>query len=84
MLKVMTKKALLEYEFIMTRERFKLTEIEIQEAKLNAMLKNGGNSMTIEQSLIYLSKWLGYHLNKKVITAGEYFNLMVEYGKANK
>lgn len=83
-LKAAIKKAKLECDFVMTREAFKLTEIELQEAKLKAMLDNKGEGMTIEETLIYLSKWVGYHLSPKKITALEYFNLMKEYGKANK
>jgi hypothetical protein len=40
--------------------------------------------MTIEQTLIYISKWIGQWINPKQITAREYFNLLKEYGKANK
>jgi len=80
----MKKKALLEVDYILTRERFKLTEIEMQIANLDAMMVNGGNGMTIEQSLIHLSKWLGSWVNAKEISTKEYFNLMNEYGKENK
>ena len=80
----MRKKALLEVDYILTRERFKLTEIEMQIANLDAMMMNGGNGMTIEQSLIHLSKWLGSWVNAKEISTKEYFNLMNEYGKENK
>ena len=80
----MKKKALLEVDYILTRERFKLTEIEMQIANLDAMMINGGNGMTIEQSLIHLSKWLGSWVNAKEISTKEYFNLMNEYGKENK
>ncbi len=84
MLKAMQKKALLEVEFILTRDRFKLTEIEMQIANLDAMIGNRGNGMTIEQSLVHLSKWMGSWINTKTITTREYFNLMDEYGKENK
>ena len=84
LLNAMRKKALLEVDFIITRERFKLTEIEMQIANLDAMLMNKGSGITIEQSLIHLSKWLGSWVNVKKITTREYFNLMEEYGKENK
>jgi hypothetical protein len=84
LLNAMKKKALLEVDFILTRERFKLTEIEMQIANLDAMMMNGGNGMTIEQSLIHLSKWMGSWINAKEINTKEYFNLMNEYGKENK
>ena len=83
LLKVMKKKALIELEYVETKERFKLTEIEIQETKLKEMLANTGSGMTIEESLIHLSKWIGYRLNTKEICVVEYFNILKEYGKAN-
>jgi len=84
LLKVMQKKALLELNYVTTKEKFKLTEIEIEEVKLKGMLTNNGNGLTINESLIHLSKWIGYHLNPKRITVIEYFNILKEYGKENK
>ena len=84
LLNAMKKKALLEVDFIITRDRFKLTEIEMQIANLDAMIINKGSGVTIEQSLIHLSKWMGSWINVKTITTREYFNLMEEYGKENK
>jgi len=84
LLKLMQKKALLELNFAMTRETFKLTLIAIQEEKLKQALNNKGNSMSIKQSLIHLSKWMGGNLiNKKEISAEQYFDLLEEYGKHN-
>jgi hypothetical protein len=84
MLSVMREKALIECDFTINRDRFKLTQIEIKEAELNSMLNNRGQGMTIEQTLIYLGKWLGYRLNPKEINVIEYYNILDEYGKANK
>jgi len=80
----MKKRAMLELDFVITGDRFKLTEIEIQIAKMDSMLANRGQGITIEQMLIYLSKWLGQWINSRNITVKEYFNLMDQYGKANK
>lgn len=84
LLETMRKKALLELEFIETRELFKLTEINIEEENLKNTLNNAGNGLSIEASLIHLSKWQGYHINTKKTTVTDYFNLLTEYGKANK
>jgi hypothetical protein len=84
LLKVMQKKALIELEFVKTNERFKLTEIEVQETKLKSMLANNGNGMSIDESLVHLSKWCGYRLNQMEISVVEYFNILKQYGKANK
>lgn len=83
-LETLRKKALLETEYVIKRTKFTITKIEIMEAKLEAMMKNAGHGMTTEQALIYLSKWVGYRLDPKQITALEYFTLLDEYGKANK
>ena len=84
LLKLMQKKAILELNFVMTLETFKLTLIAIQEEKLKQALNNKGNSMSIQQSLIHLSKWMGGNLiNKNEISAEQYFDLLEEYGKHN-
>lgn len=80
----MKKRAILELDFVITLDRFKLTEIEIAIARMDAMLSNKGSGITIEQMLIYVSKWLGQWLNPRNITVKEYFNLIEQYGKANK
>lgn len=84
MLIAMRKKAIAELDYCITGERFKLTEAEIQERQLNTMLSNKGNGVTIQKTLIHLSKWIGYWLNPKNITAREYFDLLAEYEKYNK
>lgn len=84
MLKIMREKALLELNFVETRERFELTKIELKEAELIRMMKNNGSGMTIDQSLVHLSKWIGYRLAAKEITVVEYFNISEQYGKANQ
>ena len=80
----MKRKAILECDFVITKDKFKLTEIGVEEAKIKSMLDNKGEGTSIEKSLIYLSKWLGYRINIKEVTTLEYFNLLEEYGKANK
>jgi len=82
-LELLRKKALAQLEWIITRDRFKLTKIELEEIKLQDMLSNMGKGMSIEVSLIHLAKWMGYRLNPKEITAEEYFNILEVYGKAN-
>ena len=84
LLSAIKEKTLLELEYVITKERFKLTEIEISLAKLQSMMSNNGSGVTIEQALIHVSKWLGSWIDSKNITVRDYFNLMKEYGKANK
>ena len=85
LLKIMQKKAILELNFAITGDQFKLTEIAIQEAKLKQAVDNKGQSMSIKQSLIHLSQWMGGKIiSTREITAEQYFDLIEEYGKHNK
>jgi len=70
---------MLECEYIITKNTFKLTEIDIEIAKLEAILANNGSGMSIEQSLIHISKWMQSWINAKQISVREYFNLMNEF-----
>jgi hypothetical protein len=83
LLMLMKKKAILECDFIITGELFKLTEIEIEEQKLTELIQKDGVDITVEKTLIYLSKWIGYRLDWKIITLTEYYLILEEYGKAN-
>ena len=84
LLKTMQKKAIYECDFVLTGDRFKLTQIEMVEQNLTAMLNNNGSGVTIEQSLIHISKWLGQWINAKNITTKEYFDLQKEMERYNK
>lgn len=82
-LELMRKKALLECEYVITGDQFKVTQIAVLEEKLKSSLNNNGKGMSIEQSLIHLSKWLGYPINTYKTTVVEYFNILEQYGKGN-
>ena len=79
MLKAIQKRALLELDFVITRDRFKLTQIEMEVQRMNSMVTNNNQGMTIERTLIHLSKWIGQWINTKSITTREYFNLLNEF-----
>lgn len=83
LLSLMKQKVILQCDYIITGELFKLTELEIQEQKLNEMIQKDAIDISIEKTLIYLSKWIGYRLDWKVITLNEYYLILEEYGKAN-
>ncbi len=83
-LNAMKKQALAELDYIITGDRFKLTLAEMEEKQLETMLNNGGQNMTIEQSLIHLSKWVGQWLSAKTLKAREYFDLIGEFEKFAK
>jgi hypothetical protein len=84
MLNQMKKKAQLELDYVLTENRFKLTLIEMEEQKLKSMLNTAGTGISIDQSLIHLSKWLGYWIKSKEINVKEFFNLTKEYERLNK
>ncbi len=84
LLEVLKKKALIQCDYVITRDKFSLTLLEIEEQNLKMMLNNRGTGMTIEQTLVHLSKFVGYWLRAKDITTGEYFTLLDEFNKTNK
>ena len=75
----MKKKALEELEYVITGDRFKLTLIEMEQTRLENIIKTAGTGITIEQTLIHLSKWLGQWVKPKEITVKEFFDLQREY-----
>jgi hypothetical protein len=83
-LEAMKKRAMLELEYVITGDRFKLTLIDMEIARIEQMVANAGTGMTIHQTLIHLSKWMGSFINTKNIMTREYFTLLNEYGKANQ
>ena len=78
------KRAILQSDYIITRERFKLTEIEIQSQKIKDLEAHFGDGKKIEVILTWLGMFLGYKLDQKTTTVKEYFVILEEYGKANK
>lgn len=80
---MLQKKAELQVNYILTKDKFSLTLLEIEEQNLNIMLSNNGNGMTIDQTLVHLSKFVGYFIRAKDITTGEYFTLLEEYKRIN-
>ncbi|CAD8327799.1 hypothetical protein [uncultured phage] len=83
LIEVIKNKALLECEFVLTQDRFKLTMIEVEEQKLKLMLKNAGTGVDIRECLIYISKWMGQWINPKQITTLDFFNLQKQYERYN-
>jgi hypothetical protein len=80
--KAMKRKALLECDYLMTKDRFLLTMIELEEARITKMMQPVKGVET-QNVLVALSKWLGFRLNSKEITVSEYFAYLDEYVKQN-
>jgi hypothetical protein len=83
MLDSMKKRVELELDYVITEDRFKLTLINMEITRLEQLIANAGVGMSIQESLIHLSRWMGSFINTKNITTREYFTLLKEYGKAN-
>lgn len=83
MLDSMKKRVELELDYVITGDRFKLTLINMEITRLEQLIANAGVGMSIPESLIHLSRWMGSFINTKSITTREYFTLLKEYGKAN-
>lgn len=83
-LDLIRKKAILQAEYVIKKDKFKLTEIEITEAKLKDLEVYFGDGQKIEVILTWVSMWLGYKIDQRNTTVTEYFTILEEYGKANK
>ena len=69
LLEVLKKKAEIQLNYVRTKDKFSLTLLEIEEENLKMMLSNKGTSISIEQTLVHLSKFVGYWLRTKDINA---------------
>lgn len=78
------KRAILQSEYIITKEKFKITEIEIQDQQIKDLEFYFGEGQKIEVILTWLGMFLGYKIDQKNTTVKEYFVILEQYGKANK
>lgn len=60
-----------------------LNQIEIEQINLKELDPSKHDGMSIDQCLVHLSKWLGYHVKKSGISIVEFRNLLEEYARAN-
>lgn len=75
----------LELELIETGDKFIKNRIRQVRDELQILFveDEGKKGMTIDQSMIYLSKFMGFRLDKRSMSVKEYFTLLNEYGKKN-
>lgn len=78
---IIKKIAFLQCDYLITKDQFKLTQIEVENAKLEMFKKDSSNNVTLQTTLIYLSKWLGYRLDWKEVSVFEYYTLLEESSK---
>jgi hypothetical protein len=80
-LEIIKKIAMLQCDYLQTKDEFKFTQIEIENAKLEMLNKSNSSGTTLQTTLIYLSKWLGYRLDWKQVSVYEYYTLLEEGSK---
>lgn len=82
-LKKSKKLAMLQAEYILTEKRFHLNAIEVLQEQVEKIKKQMDSGITSDSVLVHLSKFMGYKVDPKKITAKEYFILIKEYERAN-
>lgn len=77
-LNLMRKIAILQCDYVISGDRVKLTKSEIEMEKLKSILATNNNKegMTIQQSLVHLSKWIGSFLDLDKLTTRQYLDLL--------
>jgi hypothetical protein len=83
-IELIKKIAILQCEYLISKNRFKLTQIEVENTKLEAIKTEHGAGMSLQQVLIHLSKWLGYRLDWKQVSVSEYYTILNESSKQAK
>lgn len=76
--------AKLRLQYITTNNVFLLNNIEVAQIELEQLDPRKHDGMSTTQVLIHLSKWLGYHVNPKVITIVEFKEMLNAYVGSNK
>lgn len=83
-LQLQKRLAMLELELFETGKVFLKNQIRRIKEELEQNNKEDKGGMTIDASLIYLSKFMGFKLVKSTLMTLEYLTMREEYGKANK
>jgi hypothetical protein len=74
----------LQMELLETGKTFLKNKIrQTTDEITNIFKEEKGKGMNIDQSLVYLSKFMGFRLDKRAMKTLEYFTLLNEYGKKN-
>ena len=85
-LNLMKKIALLQCDYIISGDRVKLTKAEMQMSRLKTMLaqNKSNDKISIEESLVHLSKWIGSYIDIDKITARKYLDMLRALDAENK
>ena len=82
-LKVARKIAILQADYIEKGVKYNLTQIEVLEEKKKGIQDQMNKGVSRDSVMVYLSKYMGFRLNPKEMTAKEYFTLIKEYERNN-
>lgn len=83
-LQLQKRLTMLELELLETGKVFLKNQIRRTKEELQNNNKEDKDVMTIDASLIHLSKFMGFKLIKITLMTLEYLTMREEYGKANK
>jgi hypothetical protein len=72
-----------QLDYVATGNKKLKNTVRRLEAKITKMLVNNGENIDVNDVLIYLSKFLGYKIDKFTLTVTEYFKMINIYTKAN-
>lgn len=74
----------LQCEYCIDGNAFLLNRIKMLETDIKDILERTQQGMSIDECLMLLSRWLGFHLSKKQITCVEFQNYLKAYDKQAK
>jgi hypothetical protein len=72
-----------QMDYVANQTRSTLNIVRRIEKKIQNILVNNGENLDVYDVLIYLSKFLGYKIDKYTLTVSEYFKMINIYTKAN-
>ena len=84
LLKMYKKKALLELDRVIKGDRHLETRIEIVEKEIENMKLSQSRGISVQETLVILSKFMGYRLDWKVISKSEYDTILKQYQSSNQ
>ncbi len=76
---------MLELDYFTTQKGVLKNDIRRVKKQLETFFDEDGNKegVSLDETLIYLSKFMGYRLKKEIVTVKEYYLMIEVYGKAN-
>lgn len=68
-------------EWIITENNFIKNKISMLEIEIEDLLSNKNNDGDIDESIISLSKWIGYRIDVRVVTVKEFYKMVKLFKK---